>query len=126
MPYAQLDTACDRLREVCAEIPRFEIGLAGYGRFAGVIYMRPADPTPIQAVGRKILAAFPDYPPYGGKFGSEITPHLTIAQFDPGQQPENPANYTPLRFEVDRLHVWYGPDDEDLPWLTYDVIHLKS
>jgi 2'-5' RNA ligase len=126
VPFAELDAACDRLRQICATIAPFDLTMDGYGRFPNVIYMRPADPAPVRAVYEQIFAAFPDYPPYDGRFGTDLVPHLTIAQFDPAQQPALPAAYPPQRFGVDRLHVWYGPNDPGLPWLTYDVIHLHG
>ncbi len=124
VPFGELDAAIPVLREIGAAVPPFDLTLQGYGRFPTVIYMQPADPAPIREVSQRILAAFPDYPPYGGKYGTDLTPHLTIAQFDPAETLPMPPDYAPLRFSVDRLHIWYGVDEGNLPWLTYDVIRL--
>ena len=124
-PYAQLEAACATLYDLCATIPPFEVTLAGYGEFPGVIYMQPTDAEPIKQVFRQLYERFPDYPPYGGKFGNDLEPHMTIAQFD-----EHPLvalpDYKPITFTVDRLHLWYGVEGADLPWLTYDVIPLRG
>ncbi|MBZ0302015.1 MAG: 2'-5' RNA ligase family protein [Anaerolineae bacterium] len=129
VPFQRIQAACDRLYPLCAGIAPFEITLEGYDEFPGVIYMKPADPEPIRAVFRTIHQAFPDYPPYEGKFGDDsIEPHMTVATFDSiHEQPVVPLpNYPPITFRVDRLHLWYGVRDADLPWLTYDVIPLRG
>jgi 2'-5' RNA ligase len=127
VPFPQLNEACEQLYALCREIPPFEVTLAGYGEFPGVVYMKLAETAPVIQVFHQLYAAFPDYPPYEGRFGDELAPHLTVAQFD--GEPERPPialpAYTPVRFRVDRIHVWYGVRDADLPWLTYDVIPLQ-
>jgi 2'-5' RNA ligase len=125
VPVEDLDAACARLRDLCAGIAPFEVTLSGYDRFPGVVFMNPITPEPIRAVFRTISAAFPDYPPYGGQFGNDIHPHMTV--FD-GENPPPLADfpaYAPITFTVDRLHVVCGPDTLDLPWLTVDVILLR-
>jgi 2'-5' RNA ligase len=125
-PFGQLDAACEQLYALCREIAPFEVTLAGYGEFPGVIYMKPVDPGPIVRVFQRLFAAFPDYPPYEGRFGSELAPHLTVAQFEAEHSPGPLPAYPPVSFHVDRIHIWYGVRDSDLPWLTYDVIPLKG
>ncbi len=125
VPYAQLDWACTQLYDLCASIEPFDITLDGYGEFPGVIYMQPANPEPIQQVFQQLYQLFPNYPPYAGKFGNDLQPHMTIAQFE-----EHPVislpDYQPITFHVNRIHLWYGVKDADLPWLTYDVIPLRG
>lgn len=128
VPYARLEAACETLYELAAKIAPFEVTLADYGEFPGVIYMKLADPTPARQVFQQLYATFPDYPPYEGRFGDELQPHMTVVQFDSSaEQPLVPLpRYQPMTFRVDRLHLWYGVRGADLPWLTYDVIPLRG
>ena len=128
VPFGQVDSACEMLRSLGRQIAPFDLTIAGYGRFPGVIYLKPANPEPIRAIFRRIRAAFPNYLPYEGKFGDDIQPHMTVATFDPeADQPMTlPPDYPPVTFRVKRLHLWYGVRDTDLPWLTYDVIPLRG
>ena len=128
VPYDQLETACQSLNDVAQHIAPFTVTLAGYGEFPGVIYMKPADPAPIQSVFHKLYAAFPEYPPYEGQFGNELQPHMSIAHFETTveQAAVSLPPFQPIAFRVDRLHVWYGVRDTDLAWLTHDVIRLRG
>ena len=128
VPFNELAGACDTLDEIGKSVPPFDVTLNGYGKFPGVIYMKLDNPAPVKALYRRLYNAFPDYPPYEGEFGTELSPHLTVAHFeDEAEQPATPLpDYTPLTFCVERLHVWYGIRDEDLPWLTYHVVRLRG
>lgn len=124
---ADLSAACRQLRTLCADQPPFIVTMDGYGAFPTVIYMKPADPAPIQALYRAVHAQFPDYPPYHGAFGSDtITPHMTLGEFKTEAEREAillPL-YEPISFPVNRLHVIAGSEHAALPWITYDVIPL--
>lgn len=126
VPAAGLAAVAPRLREIGGRFAPFEVTMRGYGQFPGVMYLQPADPTPIQAIFRAIYDEFPDYPPYGGQFGEQITPHMTVGTFadEAAQQAATFPDYEPLTFRADRLHLIYGDPQEKLPWLTYDVIVL--
>jgi 2'-5' RNA ligase len=62
-----------------AEIPPFTITLSRLARFPGVLYLRPEPDVTLRALIRRLAAAFPDTPPYGGQF-PDPTPHLTVAK----------------------------------------------
>ena len=126
VPFDAIDSACQKLRAIGSKIAPFEITLRGYGQFERVTYMVPADPAPILDVFHRIFMEFPDYPPYRGKFGNDLIPHMTVAIFkdEHSQQNADLPDYGSLSFTVDRLHVIYGPARQDRPWLTYDVIPL--
>jgi 2'-5' RNA ligase len=128
VPFYQVDTACDRLHNLCAQIAPFNVTLDGYGEFPGAVYMKPANSDSIRAVYRKLFHAFPDYPPYEGQFGNDLKPHLTLVTFDTlSDRPLMPLpRYDPITFQVDRLHLWYGMRHADLPWLTHDVFPLTG
>jgi 2'-5' RNA ligase len=48
------------------------------GRFPGVLFLRPEPDNTLRALVRRLMHAFPDTPPYGGRFADPI-PHLTVA-----------------------------------------------
>lgn len=128
VPVERLAEAAVKLREICAQIQPFKITLQGYDSFPGVAFMNPVNPSPIQAVFRKIYAAFPECPPYGGQFGHDLHPHMTVGEFasEAEQKAAVLPDYAPVTFRAERLHLVYGPIDAALPWIIYDVIPLSS
>ncbi|HEX3052076.1 MAG TPA: 2'-5' RNA ligase family protein [Aggregatilineaceae bacterium] len=124
VPPDRLEDACETLRTLCADVTPFEITLAGYDRFPGTTFLNPVNPTPIHQLYAKIHARFPDYLPYGGAFGPDIHPHMTVAQFktEADQQQAVFPPYAPVTFLARRLHVLSGPSTLDRPWLTEAVI----
>lgn len=125
VPVEQMAQAETRLRQIAAGFAPFDLTLSGYGQFPGVTYMQPTDPEPVRALSRAVFAAFPQHPPYGGQFGNEITPHLTVALWR-DQPPVTLPAYTPVTFRVERLHFIYGMGSGAFPWLTYAVIPLGA
>ncbi len=125
IPFEQIEQASQTLQAICADVKPFEITLSGYGHFPQITFMQPTDPRPIKALFRTVFDDFPLYPPYGGTFGNDLHPHLTVAEF--GSEDEQPItrlpDYAPLTFKVDCIHLIYGTE-EPLPWLTYSVIRL--
>ncbi len=128
VPYDQLDEACLQLQSICAGIAPFELTMAGYAEFPGVIYMPPRNPRPIKHLFQRISPHFPDCQPYRGAYGDEITPHLTVGEFESdGEQHAAWAalpRYVPYTFRVTHLHILYGVEQITLPWLTHAVIPL--
>ncbi len=124
VPYEQLREAAKTLKVLSTQIKPFEITLSGYDQFPGVVFMRPANPEPIKAVFRQIYESFPLYPPYGGTFGNDLHPHVTVGEFK--NQDEQRVvwlpDYSPVTFRAERVHLIYGVHREPLPWLTYSVI----
>jgi 2'-5' RNA ligase len=127
VPVERLDSACETLGELCANIEPFDITMNGYGQFPLVAYMQPQNDMPIRALCQKVFAAFPDTPPYWGMHGNNPTPHMTVGEFasEADQAQAILPDYAPITFRVSRLHVMYGVNKVALPWLTYTVIPLK-
>lgn len=49
------------------------------GQFSdGIIHLRPVPDHPLRALTDALVAAFPQYPPYGRRFGPHPTPHVTL------------------------------------------------
>ena len=127
VPLAELDEACERLRQIFADAHPFEITLDGYGHFPTVAYLKPANPEPIKALFRRVHAAFPECPPYRGGFGSDdITPHMTVGEFASEAECLQATfpDYAPISFKVRYLHLIVGVEHEPIPWITHDVIPL--
>jgi 2'-5' RNA ligase len=124
--FERLEAACSTLRTLCAEISPFEITLDGYDRFPRTTFMNPANPDPIRQLFHQVHPLFPECTPYGGEFGPDIHPHLTVAQFDSeeDQQQAILPDYEPITFRAQKLHVLFGSSQLDMPWLTYTVIPL--
>ena len=78
-PYERIgDEVKDRLGELLAKTPAFEVSFARVGRFPGVCWLAPEPRAPFDALTRSLVETFSDCVPYGGRFG-DPTPHLTIA-----------------------------------------------
>lgn len=44
----------------------------------GIIHLRPVPEAPLRALTEALVAGFPQYPPYEGRFGPSPAPHLTL------------------------------------------------
>jgi 2'-5' RNA ligase len=126
VPMDQINDGCARLREVAKSLRPVPVTLSGYGTLARATYLNPVDPDPLIALFKQIYEAFPDCQPYYGRHGDAILPHITVALIN--KESDRAAAvfppYDPISFTIDRLHVFYGPRVERLPWIVHDVIHL--
>lgn len=78
-PLQSLDEAVmSQLERLIGALPQLEISFGAIGRFPGVRWLAPAPRAPIDRLTQALVAAFPDCPPYQGKFAEPI-PHLTFA-----------------------------------------------
>jgi 2'-5' RNA ligase len=66
------------VRTAVASIVEFRFTLEGIGRFPRTTYLAPEPPEPFLALTAALTHAFPNYPPYEGRFPTTI-PHLTVA-----------------------------------------------
>jgi 2'-5' RNA ligase len=128
VPAEQLDDTANKLYQVCESIPPFEITLDGYDSFPGFTFMRLVNPEPVRALFRTLFKEFPDYPPYGGRFGNELNPHLTVAEFasEAKQGEATMPPYKAITFTTTHLHLMYGYSGIALPFLTHSVIPLQG
>lgn len=76
----------NRLRLAIRGVPPFQLMFRGIGRFERVLFLRPDDQGQIVALIASIAGAFPEQPPYGGRF-SDPVPHLTVAEVSGDLQP---------------------------------------
>lgn len=127
VPIDQLEAGCQRLRELAASLRPVPVTLDGYGDLGRALYMKPTDSTPLIDLFRSVYDAFPECPPYFGRHGDAIHPHLTVGLFKKPEDREQAVlpDYAPISFTVDRLHVFYGPQRERLPWVVHDVVTIS-
>jgi len=57
----------------------FDCAFAETARFDGVLYLSPAQDEIFRAMTDALARAFPDKPPYGGRY-DDVVPHLTVAE----------------------------------------------
>ncbi len=82
LPAARLDADVRRtMCEIAAAHGPFEVGFSRVGRFPGVVYLAPEPAEPFARLTAALVASFPEFPPYGGRF-DEVIPHLTITESD--------------------------------------------
>jgi 2'-5' RNA ligase len=67
-----------RLGRIFASARPFDFSLTRIGWFGdAVVYLAPEPAAPFVALTERVVAAFPEHPPYEGAY-DDITPHLTI------------------------------------------------
>ena len=72
-------TTLDVAANALSPRPPFAYRLVTPRRFADTLYLAPVPAEPFVALTRLIVHAFPQFPPYGGRF-DPVVPHLTLAR----------------------------------------------
>ena len=78
------DAVRNTLRDVAAAVRRFEYRLRETRRFPSSLYLAPEPGDSFSALTDGVHRAFPDYPPFAGKFDT-VVPHVTVAHGDEPQ-----------------------------------------
>ncbi len=122
--FDDLQEAEPRLRRVLSKCPPRAVALRGFATFPleGVLYLYLAHPERVTSLYQTILAEFPEYPAYGGQFGDDLTPHMTVGLFQDLQEME--AVYSTLSvqrlylaWDVEGVFIIYKTDDGTWhPW----------
>jgi hypothetical protein len=76
-PLSPADLAA--LADALAGVPPFRVTLRLFGRFPGHLFLDPEPGDVIRGLIGRLVSAFPDTPPYGGRFPDPV-PHVTIAE----------------------------------------------
>lgn len=116
-PWVPAPTADDRtaVAEIASTTTRFEVKLAQLHEFSdGLLHLRPEPDDELRGLTRRLAAAFPGYPPYGGTF--EPVPHLTLDRRSATVTPEavhaRVAHLLPATVPVDRIDLqWWANHD---------------
>ena len=73
-----------QLADIARSIPRFQYRLAELRRFPVALYLAPQPDRSFAALTDAVYRAFPDFPPFEGKF-PVVVPHVTVAHGDEPQ-----------------------------------------
>jgi 2'-5' RNA ligase superfamily len=117
VPPSDLDTdVVETLTAAIATVPRFRARFETTGWFdTSVLWLDPQPADRFRALTSAVVAAFPDYPPYGGAY-DEVTPHLTVGdgaetarlrEIEPQVRRQ-----LPIGIEVTAAALWVGGDAE--------------
>jgi 2'-5' RNA ligase len=111
-----------RVARIASQAGPFEVTLAEIGEFPdGVIYLRPAPDTALRKLTARLAAEFPDWPPYGGRYG-DLVPHLTLDRRSASVTPANVlatvAHLLPVTVTVRRIDLQW--------WANHDCRLLRS
>jgi 2'-5' RNA ligase len=79
VPAERAAEVADRLAELVAAAPAFELAFPRTARFPDVLYLDPQPAEPFVALTGAVAAEWPEHPPYEGAFEAVI-PHLTVAE----------------------------------------------
>ena len=106
----------ERVARIVAEVAAFDFRLERLGEFGdGIIHLLPDPDASFRELTRRLVAAFPQCPPYGGAF-PEPVPHLTLDMRAPGIDPASVraalGDLVPARCRADRvaLHRYANHD----------------
>ena len=78
------DRVVATLRDIAASVRRFDYRLRDLRRFPSSLYLAPDPAASFSALTQAVHHAFPDYPPFAGKF-AVVVPHVTVAHGDEPQ-----------------------------------------
>jgi 2'-5' RNA ligase len=129
VPYDKLSEAEPKLRQALAHCPPQHLTFRGFETFPeeGVLYLSLAHHERVHAIYSAILAEFPEYPAYEGKFGDDFIPHMTVGVLsDPEElkriHEELSVQNLYIGFDVEHVTVKY--ECEDGVWGTWAEIPL--
>ena len=69
------------LQSIADSVPSFNYRMAETRRFPVALYLAPDPGQSFGALTDRVFRAFPDFPPFEGKFDS-VVPHVTVAHGD--------------------------------------------
>lgn len=77
-------TVLHSLGMIASATRAFDFRFRATGRFPDTLYLAPTPTRDFIALTIRVAEAFPEFPPYGGKFDT-IAPHLTVARGEESQ-----------------------------------------
>jgi len=99
--------------DLAAATPPIRVRLADLAQFPnGIIHLVPDPGDRLRDLTARLVAAFPCWPPYGGEFGDDVQPHLTVdaasAEVDLASTAALLAEVVPVDVVLDRLQLaWW-------------------
>lgn len=103
------------LAALAATTAPFDVAWSRVAAFPdGVVHLVPEPDQHLRELTARTAAAYPDHPPYGGRFGPEVDPHLTLDRLGPEVSLESTraavAHLLPVTSRVDRLQLTWWVD----------------
>lgn len=107
--------AVTTLSALFARVRRLNLVFAKTGRFAETLYLEPEEAESLRGIISRIVECWPQYPPYGGRFG-RVIPHLTVADRQSDQRVLEEVQAAlerrlPIRAHVRDAHLFVSRDD---------------
>ena len=99
---------------IAAEVPPFDFRLDRVVAFPdGLLHLAPEPDDGFRELTRRLVAAFPQWPPYAGKY-LDTVPHLTLDQTAPGVSTDSTqallGDLVPVTCTAERLDLaWWEP-----------------
>jgi 2'-5' RNA ligase len=129
-PAAIDDGVLAALREVIAAVPRFEVTFADVAWFGRtVVWLAPRPDRSFRDLTAAVVRRFPETPPYGGAFGDDVVPHLTIGHDAApevlAEAGDAVATHLPIHVGVDTVRLIAGSPAADA-WRTVAEFGLGS
>ena len=117
-PFAPAPSEADleTVAALAADTPPITVRLADLGQFPnGIIHLVPDPDGALRDLTARLVAAFPAWPPYGGEFGTEVQPHLTVDaasdRVDIASTAALLGDVVPVEVVLDRLQLaWWETD----------------
>ena len=106
-----------RVAVVAAATPPITVRLSVLAQFPnGIIHLGPDPDHDLRDLTARLVAAFPGWPPYGGEFGADVQPHLTVdaasGEVDLASTADLLRDVLPVDAVLDRLQLaWWESGD---------------
>jgi 2'-5' RNA ligase len=114
---APSDVALAAIAALAAATAPIRVRLAELAQFPnGIIHLVPDPDDRLRDLTARLVAAFPGWPPYGGEFGDDVQPHLTVDaasdDVDLASTAALLAAVVPIDCVLDRLQLaWWESGD---------------
>lgn len=107
----------ERVARLAAATAPVAVRLADLAQFPnGIIHVVPDPDHALRDLTARLVAAFPQWPPYGGEFGDDVVPHLTVDAASDAVSLSSTAallaDVLPVEIVLDRLQLaWWESGD---------------
>jgi 2'-5' RNA ligase len=115
------------LAALVATEPAFGFSLRRVERWPDVVWLAPEPDEPFRRLIERLVARYPDYPPYGGAH-EQVVPHLTVAQDPRPGYLEAAENALPALLPIRDVarEAWLIGHTAAQPWHTLWRLPLGS
>ena len=105
-----------RVAAIAAATPPMTVRLARLAQFpGGIIHLLPEPETGLRRLTAALVEAFPEHPPYDGRFGPDVVPHVTLDAASAAVSLDSTrrllAGIVPVTVRLDELQLaWWESD----------------